>query len=131
MLTLTRRLGFIAIAAYFATPLLAGSFRSSDFDLNVTWDDDKLYLSCSSQCAWSSLSFSYTPFVPVLFDNHGMVSSDRERSENSDLDPFLLSVMRDGKGVSFEGLEGTHFRKLGFSCGSSPCDRRIGPQGMR
>ena len=128
---LIKTLGF-AVILLSAGAASAGTTAASDFLIRVTWTSDQVILSCAAECDWEKLSFDYTPYSPVVIDNYRVTAVDREWEDRGDEDfaPFLISVTRTDRGISFLGHEGTRWTRLGFSCGPSACDQAINRDGM-
>ncbi len=92
---------------------------------------DGVKLTGSQGCGFIELNFSLKSGNSQLVDQFGMSSLKRHKNINhSNLANFLFKVKKTKKGLSFEGLVGTKWEKLSFSCPKNKCHQFIDQNGM-
>jgi len=103
----------------------------SEFLILVETTDDGIKLTSEEGCAWKNLSFTLKINEKQFVDQYGMTSLNRDKPvEDNSLANFLFSVVRTEDGLSFEGKEGTTWKKLSFSCQGGKCHQYIDQNGM-
>ncbi len=91
---------------------------------------DGVKLSCVKGCAFKVLIFRLEDNIPQAIDQFGMSSLKRDKPErDSNLANFLFIIKKAKEGFSLEGLEGTTWKELSFSC-SETCHQIIKDTGL-
>lgn len=100
------------------------------FQILVETTEDGIRLTGLDGCAWKELSFSVPKHKPQAIDQNGMTTKKgKSQVEENYLPHFLFTLTKTDKGLSFEGLKGTAWESLGFSCDGS-CYQLIDQYGM-
>lgn len=126
----------IALLMILMTGAFSSAFSKSDkpeqtkFLILVEKTKDGIKLSGVQGCAFKELSFSLKDNNPQAIDQFGMSSLKRDKPEkDSNLANFLFTIKETKEGFSFEGLEGSTWKELAFSC-SGTCRQFIDENGM-
>ena len=100
---------------------------ASAFEIGFKRKGTETLLSCTSGCSWTNLSFDQRNYGVQYVNNDGMV--ELEEVNNTSGSMFLLKLTDDGANMKVEGLSGTTFKSLSFSCGEE-CDAMLNQDGM-
>lgn len=126
----------IALLMILMTGAFSSAFSKSDkseqakFIILVEKTKDGIKLSGVQGCAFKELSFSLKENTPQAIDQFGMSSLKRDKPEkDSSLANFLFTIKKTMEGFSLEGLEGTTWKELSFSC-SGTCRQFIDETGV-
>lgn len=91
-----------------------------------TTNDGGIKLTCKEGCAWKELSFNIPGTEKSqAIDQYGMTSKEESRGSS-----FLFTIKKTKDGLNFEGLKGTAFKNLSFSCPKGNCHQAIDQNGM-
>jgi hypothetical protein len=104
--------------------------KLTKFLILIETTDNGFKLKCTEGCAWTDLTFRIKADSSQLIDQYGMKSTCTKPEKDSKLADFLFSIKKTSEGVSFEGLKGTSFTKLSFSCKTNLCHQYIDENGM-
>jgi hypothetical protein len=105
--------------------------KMTKFLILVETTDSGIRLTSKEGCAWKQLSFTIKLDSIQAIDQFGMTSLKREKSTiDNTLANFLFNIKRTKDGVIFEGLEGTAWKILSFSCPKNICHNYINQIGM-
>lgn len=117
---------FLMIGAYHSvfsqtetTPELA------KFLILVETTDDGIKLTGQQGCVFKILTFTLNAGKSQAINQFGMTSQEVSKVSN-----FLFTIKKTKDGLSFEGLKGTAFKKLSFSCPKANCHQAIDQSGM-
>ena len=117
---------FLMIAAYNSvfsqtetTPEL------TKFLILVETTDDGIKLTGKQGCVFKELTFTLKADKSQAIDQFGMTSKEESKGSS-----FLFTIKKTKDGLSFEGLKGTYFKKLSFSCPKGNCHQAIDQRGM-
>ena len=106
--------------------------KLGDFLILVETTKDGIKLTGKEGCAWKELSFSYKSHSNQAIDQYGMTSLKQDLDETSnDPSSFLFTINKTKDGLSFEGIVGTAWENLSFSCPKVGCRQYIDQNGMR
>jgi bla regulator protein BlaR1 len=101
------------------------------FLILVETTDDGIILTSEQGCAFKKLTFTLKDDNTQAVDQFGMSSLNRDKTvKNSNLANFLFTIKKTKEGLSFEGIEGTAWKKLSFSCPKGKCYQYIDQYGM-
>ena len=107
------------------------NFDLSPFLILVETTEDGVNLVCMEGCAFKELSFSLKNFVSQAIDQNGMCSADRKYAEKNAHSPqFLFTLIKTNEGIQLNGIEGTAWKELSFSCHGGMCHQFIDQNGM-
>jgi|SRR5665647_173501 len=87
---------------------------------------DGIKLTGQQGCIFKELTFTLKTGNSQAIDQFGMTSKEGSKGSS-----FLFTIKKTKDGLSFEGLKGTAFKKLSFSCPESNCHQAIDQQGMK
>lgn len=109
----------------------AESQNTAGFLILVETTKDGIKLTGKQGCAWTELSFTYKSHSNQAIDQGGMTTLNPGKDEkSSDPDGFLFTINKTKDGLSFEGLAGTSWKKLSFTCPNGICHQYIDQNGM-
>ena len=91
-------------------------FKTSKFVLLVENTENGIKFTSTQGCAFKELSFSLIEGQTQEIDQHGMRKANDEVVEDDNLASFRFKIKKTKDGLAFEGIEGTTWRKLSFSC---------------
>lgn len=95
------------------------------FLILVETTDDGIKLTGQQGCVFKELSFTLKAGNSQAIDQFGMTSKEISKGSG-----FLFTIIKTNDGLSFEGLKGTAFKKLSFSCPKYNCHQAIDQRGM-
>jgi hypothetical protein len=134
---LVSRTAFVVIAL----PLIAGfglphdhdTPRAPDFVITVTSTLRSFELACERGCTWTTLRFSTSPdSAPEVIDQFGLIAKTPiPNSVQPRPVSFLFAVQRTTSAVKLQGLLGTAWAALTYSCNQNGCTQTIDERGMR
>ena len=109
--------------------LFAQKKKTPDFSkfiiLIETTDNGTIKLTCKDGCAWKELSFNMMNNDSIqAIDQYGMTT--KNESDNSS---FIFTIQHTKQGIKLEGIKGTSWTKLNFSCNGN-CYQAIDQNGM-
>jgi hypothetical protein len=105
--------------------------KLSKFLILVETTNDGIKLTSQERTAWKDLTFTLKPDNAHAIDQYGMTSLKRDQpAKDSNLSNFLFTIKKTKDGLSFEGIEGTSWKSLSFSCPKSKCHQYIDQNGM-
>jgi hypothetical protein len=105
--------------------------KSAGFLILIETIDSEIRLTCKEGCAWGTLSYSTVFYLPQAIDQYGMRSlKENKPDKEGDRTDFLFTIQRDKEGLALEGLKGTHWETLSFSCPQGKCKQAIDQSGM-
>jgi len=104
----------------------------SEFRISVETSNDGIKLTCNKGCSWKELTFNISKTEkPRYINEHGMTSlSENKEDKESKLANFLISITKTKNGFTFEGIEGTSWKTLSFSCSNENYYQTIDQNGM-
>ncbi len=104
----------------------------ADFAFVVRTSANSINLTCTTGCAWKTLSFSArVDGAPQAVDQNGMVRSRGKGSEEQPgLANFLFTIQRTADGVKLQGKRGSAWNSLSFSCPTGRCEQAVDRYGM-
>ncbi|MEO6133177.1 MAG: hypothetical protein ABIQ02_15150 [Saprospiraceae bacterium] len=109
----------------------AGAHELAKFLILVETTEDGIVLTCPEGCAWKQLTFTLKTFNAQPIDQNGMRSVNKaDDAQENALANFLFTIKKTQTGVDFEGLIGTAWTKLSFSCPTGGCHQNIDQLGM-
>jgi len=110
----------------------ADSVGFSEFSILIETTKTEIRLSCTVGCAWEGLSFSDTVYpAPQAIDRAGMASlTPGGDGPQSGPGAFMFTIVRSDHGISLEGILGTAWTQLSFSCPDTGCRQLIDQHGM-
>ncbi|WGK65654.1 hypothetical protein [Croceiramulus getboli] len=114
--------------------LINGSTVESDrdFEIEMNLQNQKISLTCTQGCAWKTLSFDLSQDTSQAVDEFGMSS---QKDSNTMYDPqladFAFVVTYRSDKVVLEGINGTAWKELSYSCPQLSCSRWINKAGVR
>ncbi len=133
-----RKLTYRAASLYGKVPIDSSKYDSvktspiktelSKFMILIETGVNGIKLKGIEGCAWKELSFN-VPFAEKAqaIDQYGMTQNrTKEESANSS---FLFTITRTDNGIALEGIKGTAWIKLSFSCNGN-CQQAINQNGM-
>ena len=107
------------------------SLKNADlarFLILVETTNEGIKLTSMGGCAWKELSFNNPGTKPQAIDEYGMtVNKTKEESASS---RFLFTISKTENGLSFQGIKGTAWERLTFSCPKGNCHQAIDQYGM-
>lgn len=90
-----------------------------------TTDNGTIKLTCKNGCTWKELSFKIINNDSTqAIDQFGMTT--KNESDNSS---FIFTIQHTRQGIKLEGIKGTSWTKLNFSCNGN-CHQAIDQNGM-
>ncbi len=116
---------------------------TSNFSIIIESNNDAIKLTCKKGCSWKELSLNLAVHESQEIDQSGMVSGEKAISaarrkynealakEDSSRATFSFTIKRIETGLSLEGLAGTAWQNLSFSCTESKCNKEIDQKGMK
>lgn len=87
---------------------------------------DGIKLTGQQGCIFKELTFTLKAGNSQAIDQFGMTSKEGSKGSS-----FLFTIKKTKDGLSFEGLKGTAFKKLSFSCPEGNCHQAIDQRGMK
>jgi len=103
----------------------------SAFSFLVQNTEDGLKLISKSGTAWKEVTFSLEENKSQAINQFGMASIEKEYApKDSRLANFLFTVKKTKDGLAFEGIRGTAWKNLSFSCDKKGCNQLINQYGM-
>lgn len=102
---------------------------SSKFLLLIENTEDGIKITSSKGCAFKELTFSLKEGQIQEIDQFGIRCSDDEIVKDDNLTLFRFTIKKVEGGLSFEGIDGTTWKKLSFSCPIN-CSQLIDQNGM-
>ena len=103
----------------------------SEFLILVETTKDGIKLTSEKGCAWKELIVKVSPYVPKTIDQFGMVPSGSDsKIKDSTLSDFRFIIKKTNNGVVLDGILGTAWTNLSFSCKSGNCAQYIDFSGM-
>ena len=100
----------------------------SKFLILVETTNEGIKLTSKEGCAWKELSYNIPGSQSQAIDQYGMTKSKtKEESTNSG---FLFTIKKTEEGLSFEGIKGTAWKNLTFTCFKGNCHQFIDQHGM-
>ncbi len=97
----------------FITPNLYASNNHKEYEFKILIEktmEGKIFLTCIDGCEWDNLEYNESN-EPKVINQEGFTSED-----NKDESDFLISITPIRHGMVIEGLKGTRWRELTFSC---------------
>jgi len=105
--------------------------KLTKFLILVETTDDGIKLTGIQGCVFKELTFAIKKDYSQAVDQYGMSSLKRaETVKDSNFDNFLFTIKMTKEGLSFEGIIGTTWEKLSFSCPEHKCHQFIDQNGM-
>jgi len=103
----------------------------SKFVILVETTNDGIKLTNIEGSAFKELAFSLTTNKKQCVDQYGMSSVKKHKSVNDDnFANFIFKIKKTKKGIKLEGIEGTAWKNLSFSCPNGVCHQYIDQNGM-
>jgi hypothetical protein len=123
---------FLILAAVSTTLAQAPDVsHPANFLILVETTDDGVKFSGEAGCAFTQLTFTLRPGRKQAVNQYGMTSIEEHKDPMDDkLANFLFTVKRTKDGLEFEGLKGTAWQELTFSCSDTGCKQLIDGSGM-
>jgi hypothetical protein len=122
----------IALSAFLMIAAYNSVFSQSEttpeltkFLILVETTDDGIKLTGQQGCVFKELTFTLKADKSQAIDQFGMTSKEESKGSS-----FLFTIKKTKDGLSFEGLKGTYFKKLSFSCPKGNCHQAIDQRGM-
>jgi len=117
---------FLMIAAYNSVfSQTETTHELTKFLILVETTDDGIKLTGKQGCVFKELTFTLKADKSQAIDQFGMTSKEESKGSS-----FLFTIKKTKDGLSFEGLKGTYFKKLSFSCPKGNCHQAIDQRGM-
>ena len=92
------------------------NLEASKFILLVENTEDGVKLTSNKGCAFAELTFSLREGQVQEIDQFGMRSANDKAVKDKSLASFRFTVKKTKDGFAFEGIEGTSWKKLSFTC---------------
>lgn len=103
----------------------------SEFLILVETTKDGIKLTSEKGCAWKELVVKVNSYVPRTIDQFGIVTSGSDSNiKDSTLSDFRFVIKKTNNGVVLDGISGTAWTNLSFSCESGNCAQYIDFSGM-
>lgn len=102
--------------------------KLAKFLILVETTNDGIKLTAERGCAFKQLSFSFYKHENEAIGPCGMTSLNEV--QRCDSAAFLFVVNKTKEGLIFEGVNGTAWKKLSFSCPDGKCYQYIDQNGM-
>lgn len=103
----------------------------SSFSFLIKSTKDGLKLISKEGTAWKEVAFSLEENKSQAINQFGMTSIEKEYApKDSKLANFLFTVKKIKGGLVFEGIRGTAWKNLSFSCDKNECSQLINQNGM-
>ena len=94
--------------------------EKAEFLILVETTKDGIKLTSEKGCAWKELIVKVNPYVPRTIDQFGMVSPGSDsKIKDSTLSDFRFIIKKTNNSVVLDGLLGTAWTNLSFSCKNS------------
>jgi hypothetical protein len=101
------------------------------FLILIETTDNGFKLTGIEGCAFKEISFSYTSHKNQAVSQYGMVKSlKNNQSKENDAIDFLFKIDKTSDGVTLEGITGTAWKNLSFSCQNGSCHQYINQNGI-
>ena len=121
---------FIFLLLGLSTNLVAQKpIKSTWFQILVETNETGIKLTGKKGCSFKELTFTTELNKAQAIDQDGMVALKTTQPVNK-LRSFLFTITKTKEGLSFEGLEGTSWKKLSFKCPENKCFQIIDENGM-
>ena len=92
------------------------NLETSEFILLVENTKDGIKLTSNEGCAFTTLTFTLREGQVQEIDQFGMRSANDKVVKDKSLASFRFTVKKTKDGFAFEGIEGTSWKKLSFTC---------------
>lgn len=106
----------LAISAFKAVNMDA---KLKGFNIIITKSNKEIFMTCTSGCAWETLSFKSKTQKPHWVDEYGVnneyQTADKANKNDKNLVDFRFSIVNNDEGVVLNGLEGTFWTGLSFT----------------
>ncbi len=127
---------YLFVASLLFVALFGISFTNpikdvSSFSFVIKTTENGLKLISKEGTAWKEVAFSLEENKSQAINQFGMTSIEKEYApKDSKLANFLFTVKKTKEGLVFEGIRGTAWKNLSFSCDKSECSQMINQYGM-
>ncbi len=110
------------------------TIKSDGFLILIETTNETIKLTSQKGCAWKELSFTLNVNEIKSIDQFGVtpmknVQKNKESTGDNNGN-FHFTIKRVGNGLSFEGLKGTTWKKLSYSCTVAKCEHLIEAHGI-
>jgi len=92
------------------------SSNSSTFLLIIENTTNGIKITSTKGCAFKELAFPLQEGQTQEIDQFGMRNPNDKVDEDDALASFRIAIQKTKSGLALEGIEGTSFKKLSFSC---------------
>lgn len=104
------------------------SNKTAKFSFTIEYIHHEMVLTSHRGFTWKSLGYKTTEYVPVYVNRSGVAggynAADLKNSR------ILIKIEKTSNGWRMEGLKGTSWKKLEFSCKEENCRQKINQDGM-
>ena len=90
--------------------------RESKFLLLIENTENGINITSTQGCAFKELSFSLKENQIQEIDQFGMRYANDKVRKDDNLASFRINIKKTKEGLAFEGIEGTTWKKLSFTC---------------
>lgn len=124
----------IAIAfLVFSTSIAQNSIDAElqDFVVVIETSDKEVKLTCKEGCAWEELTIKKKDFgVDQAIDATGKTTISKHNSESNAEKGFLFTIKKNAANIVLQGIEGTKWEELTYSCTGARCLQTLNQFGM-
>lgn len=104
-----------------------------NFEVNLRISNDKIVLLNKKGSAWKKLTFSKTK-LPQAIDEYGMTElvngKNKRRKSEIELADYTFTIHEKDGEIILEGIEGTAWINLTYTCNKKSCGININELGM-
>jgi len=119
---------FLLTVGLYANQQSAFSNKPQKFSFTIEYIHHEIVLTSHKGFTWKSLGYKTTEYNPVYVFRSGIAGGYNETDlENSRI---LIKIEKTSNGWRMEGLKGTSWKNLEFSCMKENCRQKINQDGM-
>ena len=89
---------------------------TSNFLLLIENTENGIKITSTQGCAFKELRFSLKEGQKQEIDQNGMRNSNDRVVQDDNLASFCITIQKSKEGLVLEGIDGTAFKRLSFSC---------------
>ncbi len=102
------------------------------FKILIESNVDGIKLIAKEGCAFTELYFTLAQDKVEKFNQHGMVIEENsEIKSEENISNFLITIKKSNEEIVLNGLKGTSWESLSFSCPELGCTQLIDENGMQ
>lgn len=122
------------VFVFFTSTVIAqdtGREQTKEFKILFESTDKEIKISCREACSFQLLRFNLKPYQVQTIDQNGMVSINTgDESQDDNHVGFKFKLRRTEHGFELEGISGTNWKVLNFTCRNLMCSQLIDQNGM-